>query len=140
MASLLLASTYCRPACWHSRTQPQSFVSVSVNGSTLPKVAALINHRPTTVSAVHNKSLPRSSIPVSMSRRTRLLVTAKVSQTESKPNNKQGGQPPEDNFYVVVTLCLTYMLRQLHKDPRCMHCLARQTAGPGFASILCVRT
>ena len=125
MASPLLASTYCSPACLHSRTQPQP--SVATSGSILPKpVAALINKRPTPFSAVYNKSLARPSISFSMSRRTRSPVIAKVSQTESKPNSKQEGGPPEDNFYVVVTLCLTPVLKHLRKHHVCMQCLTSQ--------------
>lgn len=126
MARPLVASTYCSPACLHSRTQPQPFVAVSVSGSILPKSAALIKTRSTAVSAV--QSLAHPSISFSMSRRTRSPVVAKVSQTESKPNNKQEGQPPEDNFYIVVILCLTYMLKLLHKHHQHKHWLTRQIA------------
>ena len=48
-----------------------------------------------------------------MLRRAKLSIVAKVSQTESKPNSTQEGQPPEDNFYIVVTLCLTYALERI---------------------------
>ena len=128
MASSLLASTYCSPACLHSRTQAQPCVSASVSGSILAKpLAALINKRPL-FSAVHIKSLAHPSIPLSMSLRTRSPVIAKVSQTESKPDSKQEGQPPEENFYIAVTVSLTYVLKQMHRQCRCMHCLAGQTA------------
>ena len=48
-----------------------------------------------------------------MSRRTKSSVIAKVSQTESKLNSKQEGQPPEDNFYIAVTPSLTYVLKHI---------------------------
>lgn len=128
MASPLLGSTYCSPACLRSRTQPQPSVSVSISGSILPKpvAAALFNKRPTPFSAVHNRSLAHPSISFSMSRRTRSPVIAQVSQTESKPNSKSEGQPPEDNFYIAVTLCLTNVLKQLRQHQACMQCVTRQ--------------
>lgn len=110
MASPLLASAYCSPACLHSRTQLRSSVCDSVSGRlSLTALSALIKKRPTALSAFQNKTLAHPPTAFSMSRRMKSPVVAKVSQTESKTNSKQDGQPPDDNVYIAVTLCLTNM-------------------------------
>lgn len=125
MASSLRASTHCSPACFRTRNRLRCVAPAGVGGSKLHIVDALISNKPTLPSTTHQKDLARHSKPFRMSRRT-WTVVAKVSQTKSKSNSKQEGQPPEDNVYIAVTLgshgrFSTMCTRHASMMDRCFH-------------------